>query len=164
MYKTLLYLTIITFIIYFLIFSRHLHSSIDPSLWMYNEELTDSEKLKIQIHSTHHTNDVMHELINNISNGDSWEEAHSKIKPTTIMQHVQHINLEMLELIMNSLILIIGLFLAFILTNIVQLYTPKKKVLAVWYYILVFFLSLPIFAMLIMFLKHYLSFKTHKLY
>lgn len=164
MYKTLLYFTIITFIIYFLIFSQHLDSTIDPSLWMDNEEITDSEKLKIQIHSTHHTNDVMHELINNISNGDSWNEAHTKMKPTTMIQHIQHINLEILELVISSTIFVVGFFFAFILTNIVKLYTPKKKILAVWYYILVFILSLPIFAMLLMFIKHYLSFKTYKLY
>ena len=164
MYKTLLYLTITTFIIYFLIFSVHIQKRVDPSLWMDNQHLTDSEKLKLEIHSTHHTNDAMYKLINDISNGESWEEAHSKVKPIKFTQHIQHINLEILELMINSLIFVIGFFLANTLKNIVELYTPKKRILAVWYYILISILSVPIFAISIMFLKHYLSFRTHKLY
>jgi len=94
----------------------------------------------------------------------SWKEAHSKLKPVSIFRHIGHINLQILELLMKSFTLIVALFLSFILTNIVKLYTPKDKLLAVWYYIIIFVISLPIFALFVMSLEHHLSLKTYTLY
>jgi len=160
----LLSLTLLAIILYIIIFSRHTHPRIDPAYWMDNKKLTESQKLKLQIHSAHHSDSTMIKLINDLSNGMSWKEAHSKLKPVSIFRHISHINIQILELMMRAFTLMVAFFLSFILTNIIKLYTPKEKILAVWYYIIIFLTSLPIFGLLVMSLEHHLSLKTYSLY
>ena len=160
-----LYYIIITTLflsIYIYIYASKHENSVDPALYM-DSTLTESQKLKIRIHASHHTNEEIKQVVQKLKNGKSWHEAHSVLKPKHPLYHIHHINTEIINLLLGSLTISVGLLFAFTIQTITDIYAPtNNKYMASWYYITTFLITVLTFSVFIMIAKHYLSFRTWK--
>lgn len=160
-----LYYIIITTLfvsIYIYIYTSKHDNSVDPALYM-DSNLTESQKLKIRIHASHHTNEEIKQVVQKLKNGKSWQEAHSVLKPKHLLYHIQHIDTEIINLLLGSLTISVGLLFAFTIQTITDIYAPtNNKYMASWYYINTFLITLLTFSVFIMIAKHYLSFRAWK--
>ena len=159
-----LLLTMIFISIYTYLYTRNIRNDpVDPALYM-DTNLTPSQKLKVQIHASHHTNDEIKNIVNQLQNGYSWHDLHSKLKPMGMFHHIEHIDTEIIQLLSSSLSISVGLLFAFTIQTITDIFAPtNNKIMAAWYYINTFLLTLLFFSILIMISKHYLSFRTWKI-
>lgn len=153
--------TLFVFIYTYIYTSKH-NNSVDPALYM-DSNLTESQKLKIKIHASHHTNEQIKQLVGELEQGKSWNEVHSILKPKHPFYHIQHIDTEIISLLLGSLTISVGLLFAFTIQTITDIYAPtNNKYMASWYYVNTFLLILLTFSIFIMIAKHYLSFRTWK--
>lgn len=150
--------------IYAYLYTRSIRNdSVDPALYM-DTDLTPSQKLKVQIHASHHTNSEVKNMVDKLQNGSSWHDVHSTLKPMGMFHHIEHIDTEIIQLLSSSLSISVGLLFAFTIQTITDIFAPtNNKIMAAWYYINTFLITLLFFSVLIMISKHYLSFRTWKI-
>ena len=154
-------LTIIVFLCFYLI-RKHSKDvdTVNPELYM-NNKLKSADRLRLKIHSTHHTNEDIEKLVKELEKGKSWSKTHKILKPVSFIHHLKHIDIEIMRLFLNSLTITIGLLTYyFIREHIIEIYSPKNPIIAVWYWAVSICIIIILFSVFIMKIKHYLSFKS----
>jgi hypothetical protein len=162
MNKIIIYYIFITIILFGFLSSIYLRppdNIVDPELYM-NKNLTEAQKLKVKIHSTHHHSKDVEELVKKLENGESWETAHTVLKPMPFNHHIKHIDVEMMTLFIQSLTLTTGLLFAYSIQSTFDYLKPSDPKLTIWYNFICFIITVIMFATFIMISKHYLSFRT----
>jgi hypothetical protein len=153
-------LTIILFGCFYMISKHSKHvKSVSPELYM-NDNLKEADQYRVRIHSAHHKVEDVKKLVELLENGNTWEEAHKVLKPVSFTHHIKHIDIEIMTLFLKSLTITIGLLIYYFTRTVIENTAPKNKLLSYWFWIVCIFLIIIVFAVLIMIIKHALSFKN----
>lgn len=154
------YFTLIVFMLYFIFYVNKSDQVVDPSLYM-NDKLTKSQQLKVKIHASHHSKEEIDELVKKLEKGESWHDAHAVLKTTPLINHLSHIDTEIISIFIQCLTITTGLLFAYTIQSFYDIYTPiGSPLLKIWYNFLCFAFTLLTFAIMTMTAKHYLSFRT----
>ena len=153
-------LTFILFICFYMISKNSKHvESVSPELYM-NDNLKEADQYRVRIHSAHHKVEDVKKLVELLENGNTWEEAHKVLKPVPFTHHIKHIDIEIMTLFLKSLTITVGLLIYYFTRTVIENTAPKNKFLSYWYWVVCIFLIVLVFSVLIMMIKHALSFKN----
>lgn len=157
---TLTITTVVICILYFTLYYIKNDHIVDPELYM-NEKLTEAERLKVKIHASHHSHEDVAKLVQMLERGDGWQKAHSVLKATPMINHLSHVDTEIMTLFIECLTITTGLLFAYSIQSLYDIYTPNGTPLVKsWYNFLCFAFTILVFAIFTMSAKHYLSFRT----
>lgn len=162
MNKTFIYLSIYTLILlllFYTLYNRPIDDIIDPELYM-NDKLTKAQQLKVKIHSSHHSSKDVEHMVKKLENGATWHDVHAALKPMGYRHHMKHIDIEMMNLFIQSLTLTTGLLFAYAIQSTFDYLKPRDTRLTLWYNFLTFVTTILVFSIFIMSSKHYMSFRT----
>jgi len=159
-WKYMFFFTLLMIIIILFFMFRTKTSHVDPSLYM-NDDLTEAQKIQVQIHSQHHSIEDIEQLVELLKQGKEWDDAHTVLKPLPWYYHISHVDTEIIYLLIRSLSVTVGLIFAFLLQSIIEKFSPSNGNYRIWYYSLCFFFITLIFSISIMYMKHILSFRTY---
>ena len=126
-----------------------------------NDDLTEAQKIQVQIHSQHHSNEDMEQLVELLKEGKDWHDAHKVLKRQPWYYHISHVDTEVMYLLIQSLSVTVGLIFAFVLQTVIEKFSPPDGNYRIWYYSLCFFFITLTFSISIMYMKHILSFRTY---